>query len=181
MKDLQSVIQLIKSSVLLGDILVQKGVIRGSLPEEQFACLFHGVDRKKSCRYYKDTDTAYCWVCKEKWDIISFTQRAEGSSFAQAINHLIKLHRIDVSKLPDTVEAEKAKIINRQAVKLDQRQFAMENLMSAINAARTLVLPETYDRFVYTYMMLKYVTPDETFKEMYVKLREAMERVINKK
>jgi DNA primase len=179
-KDLDSVIALVKERVSLREMLVSKGRISGSLSEEQFACMFHGVDRKKSCRYYKETDTAYCWVCKEKWDVISFCQRLEQMTFPQAINHLIKIHRIDTSKLPDAPEAEVMKIRNREVVKIDLRRFNLDKMSQAIQTVRTEIAPGTYEKFVYTYMVLKYIVPEEKFKEMYDKFREAMLRVFRK-
>jgi DNA primase len=180
MKDLASVIELVKGQVLLRDILTARGSITGTLQEEQFSCVFHGVDRKKSSRYYRETDTAYCWVCKEKWDVISFVQRMEQMTFPQAINYLIKENRIDISKLPDAPEAEAQRIKNREIVKVDERKLSMEKMAQAIHAIHNEISFDTYTRFVYSFMMLKYVIPDDKFKETFDKFREAMVRVIKK-
>jgi len=181
MKDLSSLIEHIKNNVSLRDMLVAKNRIRGGLSEEQFSCPFHGADRKKSARYYKHTDTAYCWVCKEKWDVISYTQKDEEMSFAQAINYLIREYRIDISKLPDAPEAEAERIKAKDVIKIDARKLSVEKLSQAIQAVREEIPAATYDKFVYTYMMLKYVVPDEKFQETYNKFKEAMLRVFSKK
>lgn len=180
MKDLASVISLIKSQVSLQKILVDKRVISGSLSEEQFGCLFHGADRKKSCRYYKETDTAYCWVCKEKWDVISFYQKLEQMSFSQVIAHLIKVYRIDTTKLPDAPEAEVLKIKNREVVRIDDRKLKLEKLSQIINSVKDELPGETYVKFVYTYMMLKYNVSDDKFLDTFEKFKAAMLRVFNK-
>jgi DNA primase len=180
MKDLNSVIDLVKERVSLREILVAQGKITGSGSEEQFSCLFHGVDRKKSSRYYRETDTAYCWVCKEKWDVISFCQKLEQMTFHQALNYLIKTYKIDISRLPDAAEAEILKIQKREIVKIDERRFSTEKLYEAINAVRDEVAFDTYTKFVYTYMMLKYAIPDEKFKEMFEKFKEKMLAVFEK-
>lgn len=180
MKDLQSLLEHIRANVSLGDLLVRKDKIRGAVSEEQFGCMFHGADRKKSARYYRETDTAYCWVCKEKWDIISFTQRLESLSFAQTINYLVKSHGLDISKLPEAPDAEVARIKTRKVVKINNRKLVVDKLLQAITAIQNDVAAETYNKFVYTYMMLKYVVPDEKFQETFEKFRDAMLRVLNK-
>ena len=63
MKDLDSIKDIIKAHVKLGDLLKQDHHIYGGQNEEQFSCPFHGADKKKSSRYYAETDSAYCWVC----------------------------------------------------------------------------------------------------------------------
>jgi hypothetical protein len=142
--------------------------------------MFHGADRKKSARYYKETDTAYCWVCKKKWDVISFTQEMEGMSFPQALKHIVSTNKLDISKLPDAPEAEAQRIRVREVVKVDERKLSIERLSQAITAIRDEVPPESYDKFVFSFMALKYLISDEKFKEMYIKLREAMLRVIQR-
>ena len=181
MKDLASVIALVKERASLKEILVSKGSITGSLSEEQFSCLFHGADLKKSCRYYEETDTAYCWVCKEKWDVISFCQRLEQMTFPQAINYLIKTYKIDVSGLPNAPEAEISRITSKDIVKLNERAHSIDKVSGILQSVRDEIPYETYARLVYTFMMLKYVVPDESFKDTMEKFRATMLRVFNNK
>ena len=180
MKDLESLKDLIKEQVSLGKLLVRKGRIRGTLSEEQFSCMFHGADRKKSCRYYKETDTAYCWVCKEKWDVISFVQRLEGMSFMQAVNYLVSEHRIDTSRLPDAAEAQISKIRCREEVKIDQKKLKIERLSAAVNAVRDDIPMSSYARIVHAFMLIKYLVPDEKFEDGYASFRQAMLNVLNR-
>jgi DNA primase len=180
MKDLSSLIDFIKENVSLKDILVRKGKIRGTLPEEQFSCMFHGADRKKSSRYYKETDTAYCWVCKKKWDVISFIQEMEGMTFPQALKYIVGAYNLDTSRLPDTPEAEVKRITAREKVRIDDRKLSIEKLSQAIASVRDELPPETYDKIVHSFMVLKYQVSDEKFQEMFCKLRDAMLRVFEK-
>jgi len=180
MKDLTSIIELIKERVTLKEILVSKRCITGSLSEEQFSCLFHGADRKKSCRYYEETDTAYCWVCKDKWDVISFSQKLEEMTFPQTINYLIKTYRIDVSKLPDAPEAEIIRIKNREVVKVDDRKLKIEKISGVISSVRDELPTNTYTKLVYTFMMLKYAVSEDKFQKNFDQFKEAMLRVFKK-
>lgn len=180
MKDTEAVKSLIKQHVSLGDILLQRGRISRGMEEEQFSCVFHGVDKKKSSRYYKSTDTAYCWVCKERWDLFSFLQKMEGWSFPETLNNLIKMYGVDTSRLPDIAEVRLKKAQERTVVKVDERKMSVERLYQAIMAVREEVPPETYVKFVYSYMMLKWAVLDESFSEQYVKLKEAMLRVFER-
>ena len=101
-------------------------------------------------------------------------------TFPQALNHLIKTYRIDTSKLPDAPEAEVMKIRSREVTKIDPRRFSLEKMSQAIQTVRDEIADDTYAKFVYTYMMLKYVVPDEKFKEMYDKFRGAVLKVFEK-
>jgi DNA primase len=177
MKDTESLIALIKEHVNLGEILKGKKRITNAISEEQFSCLFHGVDRKKSARYYKDTDTAYCWVCKEKWDVISFVRKMEGLGFYETLSFLIRVYGIDISKLPDAPEAELKRLKEKSVAKVDNRKLSIEKLKQAILTVRNDVPAGTYDKFVYSYMMLKYLVSDEKFSESFSKFREAVLRV----
>lgn len=179
MKDLASVIALVKERASLKELLVSKGSISGGQSEEQFGCLFHGVDQKKSCRYYEETDTAYCWVCKEKWDVISFCERLEQMSFHQALNYLIKLHKIDISGLPNAPEAEIARIKSKEVVKINERVQSLEKVSGILHSVRDELPSESYTRLVYTFMMLKYVVSDDSFGDLMGKYRETMLRVFN--
>lgn len=179
MKDTESLTALIKEHVKLGEILKEKKRITNAISEEQFSCLFHGVDRKKSARYYRDTDTAYCWVCKEKWDVISFVRKMEGLGFYETLSFLIKLYDIDTSKLPDAPEAALQKLKEKPVARVNNRKLSIEKLKQAILTVKDDMPAGTYDKFVYSYMMLRYLVSDEKFSESFSKFREAVLRVFN--
>jgi len=180
MKDFESLKELILQSVSLGDLMKREGLITGELDEEQFSCKFHGVDRKKSARYYRLTDTSYCWVCKEKLDLISYIKKQEGLSFGGAINHIIKEYRIDTSVLPEATEEHVKALEKRTVPKIDNRKLAVAKIHMAITAVRDEVEQPIYTKFVYAYMMLKYAIPDEKFEEQFANLKAGMLRVFKR-
>jgi hypothetical protein len=180
MKDIDSLKELIKQHVSLGELLRIDGRITNSLEEEQFSCTFHGIDRKKSARYYRATDTAYCWVCKEKWDAISYIQKKEGTGFGETINHLVKEYSIDVSVLPEATEEHVRKIQQKTEPKVDNRKLVLEKINQAIVLIRDNVEFPTYAKMVYSYMVLKYVIPDDKFQENCIKLKNGMLRVFER-
>jgi len=180
MKDIESVKGLIKEHVSLGELLRIDGRITNSLDEEQFSCNFHGFDRKKSARYYRTTDTAYCWVCKERWDVISYVQRKEGMSFGEAINYLIREYSVDVSVLPEALEEHARKIKKISEPKVDNKKLALEKISQVIRVIRDELDFPTYKKLVYSYMVLKYVVPEEDFMEQYSKLKDGIRRVLER-
>jgi len=180
MKDIESLKKLIKQHVSLGELLKIDGRITNSQEEEQFGCNFHGVDRKKSARYYRVTDTAYCWVCKEKWDAISYLQKKEGMGFGETINYIIKTYNVDVSVLPEATEEHVRKIQQRIEPKVDNKKLALEKISQAITVVRNDVEFPTYAKMVYAFMVLKYAVPEEEFLEQCTKLKNGMLRVFER-
>lgn len=180
MKDLESLKELVLQHVSLGGMMKQAGLITGELDEEQFACKFHGVDRKKSARYYRQTDTSYCWVCKERLDAISYIGKQEGLSFGGTVNHIIKEYRIDVSVLPEATEEHVKKLEKRTVPNIDNKKLALAKIKMAITTVKNEVEQLTYTKFVYAYMMLKYSVPDEKFEEQYANIKAGMLRVFKR-
>lgn len=178
MKDLQSVKEAILNTVRLEDILVSMGRISGGMAEEQLSCPFHGVDRKKSARYYAETDTAYCWVCTEKWDLFSFVAKKEGMSFAEAIAYLVKTYRVRTEHLPEATEGVLLRHRTRTSSKVQPKTVYVEKLKAAIVAIRDEVVLEKYRSLVFGYMYLKYRTPDEKIQESAETLRASILKVI---
>jgi len=180
MKDLDSLKELIKQHVSLGEMLRIDGRITGLIEEEQFACNFHGVDRKKSSRYYRATDTSYCWVCKEKLDAISYVRKKEGMSFGEAINRIVRDYAIDTSGLPEATEAHVKKLQEVVIPKIDNKKIVLEKMRLAITAVRYEVELATYTKFVYVFMVLKYSVPEDQFTEQYTKFKNSMLRVFER-
>jgi DNA primase len=72
--------------------------------EAQFRCPFHGKDNKPSARYYRSTQSCYCWVCTKKWDVISFIRDKENLGFLATIRHIIDRYKIDTSSIQEDPE-----------------------------------------------------------------------------
>ena len=173
MKKLKDVKEAIKQKATLGEYMKTKGHIGGYMDEEQFSCPFHGVDHKKSARYYKSTDSAYCWVCKEAWDLFSFVSKAEGMSFGETINTLVKRHRVDISKLPDALDT-RTTVYGKEEVKIDNRIIFIEKIKEVITLIKDELDFEKYKRVVMAYMLLKHATPDEKFEAFAQQLRSSL-------
>ena len=179
MKDLKALISHIKESVSLGEVMRAKGHIPTFEGEVQLSCPFHGEDNKKSARYYNETDTAYCWVCKEKWDLFSYTGKAEGLSFSQTLDFLIKTYKIDIRSVPEaTEEGAVRRERERKVVRYSDRKLRTEKILMAIQTIRDGIPVEKYIRMSFAFMLLKHMTPDENFFEEADQLKEGILRVI---
>lgn len=180
MKDLDSLKNLIKQHVSLGDLLRVEGKITGLVEEEQFSCTFHGRDQKKSARYYQETDTAYCWVCKEVWDLFSYTQKKEGISFGEVLRQYVREYKIDISVLPNTIEVNRQKFIQKRAPKVDNKAMALERLAQVLGMMKDDLPLDSYNRLVYGYIIMKYVIEEDKFDESYQGMKETLKTVISK-
>jgi len=163
MKDLESIKKEIKRHISLSDILLSRSLITGAIEEEQFSCPFHGTDNKKSSRFYKSTDSSYCWVCKEKLDLFSWVGKEEGLSFQAVLRVLISRYRIDISKLPDAFEAPKSKTYKTEVSKSSNNKLFVEKIAQAIKALKDEIDFEKYSKMVLAYMILRNATPEEKF------------------
>jgi len=59
----------------------------------QVHCPFHGDDQHASARVY-ETNTMYCWVCSQMWDVISFIKDYKGVDFSAACSILEDMYGI---------------------------------------------------------------------------------------
>jgi DNA primase len=178
MKDFVKLKEEIKKHVTLGEMLREDGRVTLEVDEEQIHCPFHGADNKKSARYYKQTDTMYCWACKKIWDVFSYTQQERGSTLREAINSLVKENHIDISSVPEQIDVliqgitgqEKPAEINRNRIFLMQVRDCIFKLKDSIAV-------EKYQRLVHSYMLLKYLVSDEKYVEACNKMNEALTRI----
>lgn len=173
----KEIIKLINEKVKLGEILRQEGIITYQLNEEQYSCKFHGNDIKKSARYYKDTDTAYCWVCKEIWDTFSYIKKKKGLSFSETIKYFIDTYKLNISilnkkdiSLPDY---KKNFSINNKKIKIEKLKATIKDLKNKIDWDR-------YIKVVYLYMLLKYAVSEDKFEDNYKKLIDKMIKIFKK-
>lgn len=180
MKDLEKLKEHVKKSITLGILLQNLGKVTYDLDEEQIHCPFHGVDNKKSARYYKATDTIYCWVCKKVWDIFSYTTQKRGNSLKEAISYLVSAYKIDISSVPEQMEVFIQGITGPNKVVIDQKKLFLIQVHDFICNLRDKIDPEKYKKLVFSYMLLKHSVPDEKFMEASTKMNEALIRVTKK-
>jgi len=105
MKPLSKLKELIFEKVPLSEVLQDYNVefmYNPDLADEvQFKCPIHGKDNKPSARFYKATQSCYCWVCHKRWDVIGFIEDKENLSFVEAIKFILDKYKLDTSGLPD--------------------------------------------------------------------------------
>jgi hypothetical protein len=180
MKDLEKLKEHIKKSVTLGVLLRNDGRITYDLDEEQIHCPFHGVDNKKSARYYKETDTIYCWVCKKVWDVFSYISQKRGNNLRDTINYLVNTYRIDISSVPDQMDVFIQGITGSSKVVIDHKKVFLIQVHDFICNLRDRIDSEKYKKLVFSYMLLKYSVPDDKFMEASTRMNEALIRVTKK-
>lgn len=165
MKDIVAVKGIIAENITLGDILKEEFGISLDIDEIQLSCPFHGIDAKKSTRYYKETDSMYCWVCKKSWDIFSYISQREVINFSQSVDFLVKKYRIDISKAPDIFAGgETSPLFTKTKVEIDGKALALAKIKNYLVPLRGKIEPEKYSRLVFAFMLLKHNTPEERFK-----------------
>jgi DNA primase (bacterial type) len=119
--------------------------------EVQFKCPFHGQDNKPSARYYKATQSCWCWVCQKKWDAVGFVMEKEGLAFVSALNLLVNRYRIDTSSIPDTPEFKNPKV-----QKISEDSVLMTVLLNSIIEYRKKLPLEKYKVIVSFFYRLAY-------------------------
>lgn len=111
MKDPTRVKDLIIETLDLGRVMLDYGVQFTYDPmavdEVQYRCPFHGRDNKPSARFYRQTKSCYCWVCKRKWDVISFIRDKETLPYIQTLQHIVARYGIDTSVIPEEPDIRK--------------------------------------------------------------------------
>ena len=105
-------------------------------------------------------------------------QRDE-KTFAGVLEYLIREYNIDTSSVPDIHEAVKQRReYHASHPVVDTRALQLEKLRQAISMVREEVDPEKYRKMVFCFQILKYVTPDEKFKEEFTKVRDGVLRTL---
>jgi len=84
--------------------------------EVQLRCPFHGQDNKPSARFYKATQSMFCWVCYKRWDVIQFVMEKEQIYYIRALLFLIDKYKLDTSSILDEPELKSPKLSNGTAV-----------------------------------------------------------------
>jgi DNA primase len=177
MKDLDKLKEKIAEYIDLATVLKEDGIVFSDMSEEQVRCPFHGPDNKKSSRFYKSTDSIYCWTCKKSWNLFSYLTQRDGVSFREVLEGLVKKYRVDVSSVPDAIEGAKQKRLKSKLVKYDTKKLYLEKLQNIVTEIRNEIPQEKYVRLVFAFMLLKYSTEDDKFEESVIKIRDAVLRL----
>jgi hypothetical protein len=119
--------------------------------EAQFKCPFHGKDNKPSARFYRDTQTCWCWVCQKSWDVVSFIMDKEQLYFKQAINFLIEKYKIDTSSISEDPE-----FAPPAAKQVSETDVEMLCLQRKIRDLRGKIPFERYKNICAALYMIKY-------------------------
>lgn len=90
------------------DVLRDNGVklVYAGEREEQFSCPFHGKDSKPSARVFPSTPQspshAWCYVCRERWDVITLWQKYHGTEgFHKTLSAIERHYNIPTPPVPD--------------------------------------------------------------------------------
>lgn len=178
MKDLDALRAHILDRVRLEDLLRQEGLIHGAMDEEQLSCPFHGADNKKSARYYRETDSMYCWVCRIRWDLFGYYAQKSGTSFSETLRNIISEYRIDTSSIPErSVVLSSSRRKTETAPTVSQKVLYVEKLHSCLETLRGRIAPHKYAALVFSYMIIKYATSDERLPEHAEAVNAALLRV----
>jgi DNA primase len=141
MKDTVKVKELILQTVDLSAVLLQYKVQFVFDPtkasEAQMHCPFHGTDRKPSARYYRATQSIFCWKCHKSWDVISFIMEKEGFNFGEALRYIVSRFNIDVSLIPDDPEMKEEKTrVSEASVKFLSVESSLHDLRGKLQFER---------------------------------------------
>ena len=165
MKDIVAVKEIISSHISLGAVLNEEFGISLDIDEIQLSCPFHGVDAKKSTRYYRETDTMYCWVCKKSWDLYGYVSQREVLNFQKSVDFIVKKYNIDISRAPEAFSGGETSpmFAHRRKTEVDGKALASAKIKTHLVKLRGKIEPEKYARLVFAFMLLKHNTPDERF------------------
>lgn len=182
MKELSQVKAKISEYVTLGDILKKEGRISLSLSEEQLKCPFHGKDYKPSARYYKSTDSMYCWYCKKSWDIYKYISQRDNLNFKDTLNYILKFFNIDISSLPNVMDPENIRKKNekRKEISYDKKIFFIEKVKHAIKGLQNNLEFDKYKRLVFAYLLLKFNTEEDKFLSDAQKINDVLVRLTSR-
>lgn len=171
MKDLNRLKEHIYSKLDMTNVLIDYGVKfiynPKKLNETQLRCPFHGKDNKPSARFYKETQTLYCWVCMKKWDLVGFIMERESLNFIEAIRFLIDRYKIDTSGIPDDpriVFRSKTNTGNNNQVDLIRIRDGIRKLKGKLDFNK-------YNRLYYAYQIVLLCKDTTAIKKLELKLQ----------
>lgn len=155
MKDPEQLRELIAEKVDLGRVMLDYNVSfiydPMAIDEVQYRCPFHGKDNKPSARFYRSTRSCYCWVCKRKWDVVSFIRDAESLPHIQAIKFAIEKYNVDVSNISDEPDLKKKAPPTPSEIKI--RLLSVHNRLNELMGRRPF---KKYNALRWSYHAIMY-------------------------
>ncbi len=106
---------------------------------QQICCPFHG-DSKPSAKIYppksaNEGGAVYCYVCRERWDVITLWKKFTDTTYAAAISQIEKEFGIVPDRCPDTPSLRQADALKQKA---DRLQYKSDRLKTCENRLRLL-------------------------------------------
>lgn len=176
MKDSAKVKELILQTVDFSTVLMQYKVQfifdpRGA-SEVQMHCPFHGVDRKPSARYYRATQSMFCWKCHKRWNVISFIMEKEGFNFGEALRYIVSRFGIDLSGISDEPEMKLEKVTT------SENSVKMITIENALHGLRGKIPFEKFRALCTALTMARYAeSQGESVSDKAAKIEEKLQKV----
>jgi len=141
----------IKESVSMRNLVDHYNVPCQSMGEiTQVHCPFHGNDQHASARIY-ETNTMYCWVCAQMWDVISFVKDLNGVDFRQACGVLEDIYGIAKPDKEIAYREESFKDFLKNSVIIKDKDFDkdFDKIANHLIANKAFYSLNEYVRFFY--------------------------------
>jgi len=177
MKDLKRVKDLIIATIDMASVMKQYGIQFTFDPQKavevQFRCPFHGADKKPSARYYRPTQSAYCWKCHKSWDVISFVMDKEGFSFVDAIRYIVNRYNVNISSIPDDPD-----IREKKQPKPAESSVTLLAIERKLQELRGKLIFEKYRAFCTAVIMARFAVSQGTNSvDMIKKIESKLEKI----
>lgn len=181
MKNPEKLKELILEKLDFADVMLEYGVKFIYDPriadEVQFRCPFHGRDNKPSARYYRYTQSSFCWVCKKRWDVISFIRDKEKLSFERALSYIINKYKIDDSGIPEDLESIFVKPKSDNQIHLREK-ILLHNLKKNIKDLKGKIGFDKYNALCWSWNIISFTYSNkldisESLKKLEEKINKA--------
>jgi hypothetical protein len=175
--------EFIQEEVKLLELLEETGridIIRQEV-EQQISCPFHGPDSKPSARYYPDSNSMYCFTCKESWDTVSFIMKEKVLNFPQAMDFLVNKYRLNTNHLPDANQdykkpSDRYSNKREESLKIDKKKLLMARLEDKIKRIRKNIDPEMFGKIIFVLAHMRKTEDTKAFTKMANKAVKAIKR-----
>jgi len=124
------------------------------MDEVQLRCPFHGKDNKPSARFYKNTQSMFCWVCYKSWDVIQFVMEKEQIYYVRALLFIIDKYKLDDSLITEDPVLEPLTLATDK--KVSEKSLQKKVLRNKIRGLRGKIVFEKYRALVCAYYMVMF-------------------------